>query len=506
MNTRHNYHAILSLSILLTFCGTETAQPISKIKSIEEDQTIIEVYNNEINNQIRREKFNLIIPYAMRKNNIDMWIHIMRDAISDLNVQKDNPTYENDLFGVEDLGSSSGVFVFTDRGGDRIERAVIGRRRGATQRQRTEDKSHLIEKLGVYDIIHDPIFVAEPLASPKTEYDFRFKGLKKFVEARDPKQIAVNFRDELGPWETTRMVRDGISYTDYRILVKELGEKYASRLVSSEYVIMDYCISPVPSEVELLKKMRKDELKLVKKSFAEIKPGITRTDELGETGDYEVDVVDFRRMSAGQSQRGRSSGWENAVVQGGDIIAAPSQGMFAYVLRNGETKPPSEIQKLWNEYLKIEKILAETIKAGLTAREIIQNYKKKFAEVDVIVVEPQMHMVQPKNNFPAYSKGYDPKKTLLSIDCHGKGKGSCHWKHDIYLGPRIGSYGPEWTYDVPLAPNHHFVLEYFFYMPSLTANKDEDQYLLFWNHEQAIATEKGVEYLSTPQKDLYLIK
>ena len=43
-------------------------------------------------------------------------------------------------------------------------------------------------------------------------------------------------------------------------------------------------------------------------------------------------------------------------------------------------------------------------------------------------------------------------------------------------------------------------------MPSLTANKDEDQYLLFWNHEQAIATEKGVEYLSTPQKDLYLIK
>ena len=174
MYTQHNYHAILSLSFLLTFCGTETAQPISKIKSTEEDQTIIEVYNNEINNQIRREKFDLIVPNAMRKNNIDMWIHIMRDAISDLNIQKDNPTYENDLFGAEDLGSSSGVFVFTDRGGDRIERAVIGRRWGATQRQRTEDKSHLIEKLGVYDIIHDPIFVAEPLASPKTEYDFRF--------------------------------------------------------------------------------------------------------------------------------------------------------------------------------------------------------------------------------------------------------------------------------------------------------------------------------------------
>ena len=269
---------------------------------------------------------------------------------------------------------------------------------------------------------------------------------------------------------------------------------------------MDYRISPVPSEVELLKNMRQNELKLVDKAFSEIKPGKTKIENLGNTGDYEVDIVAFRRMYTGESQRGRSSGWENAIAQGGDIIAAPSQGKFAYVLRDGETEPPAEIQKIWSEYQKIEKIFAETIKSGLTSREIIQNYKKKFAEVDVIVIEPQMHMVQPKNNFPIYSKGHDQNKTLISIDCHGKGKGSRKWKHDIYLGPRIGSYGPEWTYDVPLAPNHHFVLEYFFYMPAPTANKNEDQYLLFWNHEQAITSENGVEYLSPPQEDLYLIR
>ena len=37
--------------------------------------------------------------------------------------------------------------------------------------------------------------------------------------------------------------------------------------------------------------------------------------------------------------------------------------MFAYVLREGETETPPEIQKLWAEYLKIDKIFAETIKA-----------------------------------------------------------------------------------------------------------------------------------------------
>jgi hypothetical protein len=42
-------------------------------------------------------------------------------------------------------------------------------------------------------------------------------------------------------------------------------------------------------------------------------------------------------------------------------------------------------------------------------------------------------------------------------------------------------------------------------MPS-PAKEGKDQYLFWWDHEQAIATESGVEYLSPPQKELYLIK
>jgi hypothetical protein len=449
----------------------------------------------EWNNKIRQEKFDLILPQAMRKNNIDMWIHVMRTAISD-------------PFGAEDLGATSGVIVFTDRGGDRIERALLGRRWGATQRQRSEDKSKLVKEYGVYDIIGDPVRVVEPVSGPMTEYDYRFKGLRKFVEERDPKRIAVNYREKLATWPTSSgnpgnigdRANDGISHIDYLLLVEELGEKYAKRLVSSEYAMMHYNISPVPSEVELFKKMRRDEIKVVEKVFSKIVPGVTKTDEEG--------VTVFRRMRTGLSQRERSEGWENSVVQGGDIIAAPSQGMYAYVLDEGETEAPTEIKKLWAEYLKIESIFAETIKAALTPREIVKNYKKKFDEAEIIVRDPQLHMVQPKNNFPVYATGFDPQKTQLSIDLHGMGKGSREKKFDIYLGPRIGSYGPDWTHDIPLSANHHFVLEYFFYMPSPSSKaevEDEDQYLLFWAHEQAIATESGVEYLSPPQKDIYII-
>ena len=489
MSKRTVFLSILSLSSVLGLSLATTAQSVSTgpIKP-ELDKLSIEEWNN----QIRREKFDIVLPQAMRKNKVDMWIHVMRDAIPD-------------PFGAEDLGSTSGVFVFTDRGGDRIERAVLERRWGGSQREEREGETKLVEECGAYDIIRDPVFVLEPLSDPMTEYDFRFKGLREFVEARDPQRIAVNYRENLGPWATTRIVNDGISLTDYRLLVQELGEKYAGRLVSSEYVMMHYEITPVPSEVQLLKKLREKELELVGKSFAGIKPGVTRTSQLGEIGDEKVGVVVFRRMSKGLSQRGRSAGWENSVVQGGDIVAAPSQGRYAYVLREGETEPPQEIKKIWAGYLKINTILTDTIRAGLTPREIIHEYKRKFARAGIIVRDPQMHMFQPKNNFPVYSLGYDPEKIQVSIDLHGMGKGAQKRKYDIYLGPRMGSYGPDWTHDIPLSPNHYFVLEYFFYMPSAAA-EGLDQYLFFWNHEQMIATEKGVEYLAPPQKELLLIR
>jgi len=473
------------LALFLGICLSTAAQYPSQ-------QELEKLSQEEWNNQIRREKFDIVLPKAMRNHNVDMWIHVMRNAI-------------RDPFGENDLGSASGVFVFTDRGGDRIERAVLGRRWGATQRQRGEGNINFLKECGAYDIIRDPVFVGEPISSPMTEYDFRFKGLREFVEARDPKVIAVNYRENLGPWATETEVNDGISLTDYNLLVQELGEKYACRIVSSEYVMMTYQVSPVPSEVKLLKKMRQDELKLVEKSFANIKKGVTKTADLENTGNWEVDVVVFRRMKTGQSQRGRSAGWKNAVVEGGDIIAAPSQGMFAYVLRDGETRADPEAQRLFEEYLKIDKIFAETVKAGLTPRKIMEECHRKFEEAGIIVKPAQMHMIQPKNNFPFYSIGCDPEKTLLSIDMHGKGMGATSQKHDIYLGPRMGSYGPDWVFDIPLSNNHHFVLEYFFYMPS-PGPEGKDQYLFFWNHEQVVATETGVEYLSPPQKKLILIK
>ncbi len=68
----------------------------------------------EILKLIRKDKFDLILPGAMRDNDIDMWIHVVRDGVPD-------PL-------ALDLGATAGYFVFTDRGGERIERAIFGGR------------------------------------------------------------------------------------------------------------------------------------------------------------------------------------------------------------------------------------------------------------------------------------------------------------------------------------------------------------------------------------------
>ncbi len=485
MSIRQVFCVILSLSVFLGMCYIATAKSVPADAETPNQQALEENELKEWNDQIRRDKFDIILPKAMKKNNVDMWIYVMRDAIPD-------------PFGAGEFGFTSGVFIFTDRGGDRIERASLGRRWGGSQRRRGKDMSKVIEETKAYDIIGDPVFVKEPLAIPETEYDYRFKGLRAFVEERDPKRIALNYKDKLGPWATTKRSYDGISHTDYRLLTEEIGDKYAKRIVSGEYMMMDYITRKVPSEIKLLKRIREDKLRVIKKTFAEIVPGVTKNGDVGLTL--------FRRRSPGISQRGWSPpGYRNVVIQGGDIVGSPSQGFYAYVLPKGETKPSLEIKKLWAQYLKVDKILAETVKAGVTPREIIKNFTRKFDEAGIVIRDDQLHMSQPRNDFAAYSKDFDPKKSHLSIDSHGMGKGAREKPYENYFGPRMGTYGPDWTLDIPLPPNHHFVIEYFLYMPS-PSSEGKSPYLLFWDHEQALANESGIQYLSPPQKELYLIK
>ena len=156
----------------------------------------------EMQRQIRLDKFEQVLPVAMRAQNIDMWIVMVKE------------NHEDPLW--NDLGrgyvSGVGYYVFTDRGGDRVERAALG------------PSGYMIEESGAYDIF----------ASPST--------LAAFVAARNPRRIGVNMSDEIGP-------ADGLSYTMHQQLKKTLGEPYAARLVSAERLVSEFRSRRVASEI-----------------------------------------------------------------------------------------------------------------------------------------------------------------------------------------------------------------------------------------------------------------
>ncbi len=442
----------------------------------------------ELLNQIRREKFDRILPQVMRENNIDMWIHVFREGNPDpLSSQ---------------LGSEYGVFIFTDRGGDRIERAVFGH------------SSDLVRECGAYDIIVQPD-IKIPLTAfpeyrmplgtfyrkggtewpggPKTELDFRFKGVGKFVAERDPKRIGVNYLEKLGSpvlYEIPRLRSDGLSHTDYNLLVKAIGEKYSERIVSAEYLITDFLSRPVESEIVLYRKIREKIAESFEKQFKSIVPGETKFGDL-EGRRSVVDMHGNRRGRDYVLQRGDLLCLAGGKQSGGHVDPEWEYGNFydisfeyGYILREGETELPPKIEKAWADVLKVRKILEDNIKVGRTAGETFEILKQKIEEAGYIYVNRQI-----------FEKDLDPEKTQVPLDMHA-GAG-------IYA-PRIGPLGPDWQREMKLPLNHHFYFEYWVYVPM--PEWGDGKYLSIQLHDGAFVTERGVEYFYPPPREIRLIK
>ena len=191
---------------------------------------------------IQREKFDVVLPGVMRDNGIDMWVHVIRDG---------NP----DALAL-DLGGTAGYFIFTDRGGDRIERAVLA---GRGQGMYTS---------GAYDIFAWNDWNAWYPNHNATE-------LRQFIEERDPQRIAVNTSAWLA-------AADGLSHSGYQQLVEAIGETYASRLVSSENLITDFRVRRVQSEIVAFAQAGDMTRRILERALSRevITPGITTGEDV----------------------------------------------------------------------------------------------------------------------------------------------------------------------------------------------------------------------------------
>jgi hypothetical protein len=351
----------------------------------------------------------------------------------------------------------------------------------------------IVRESGAYDIIAEEFSRREMPGGPKTELDHRFKGVGEFVAERDPKRIAVNYLEELGlaeEYELPRKRTDGISHTDYLLLVKALGDNYAERIVSAEHLIYDFLSIPAPSEIVMFEKIRTWSEELIEGDYAKIVPGVTKLNDLvtggpvwaaddgsRRRGDDVIQKGDLVQLLLGmQSHHYLNPGWKFGNFYE-DVIT------YGYVLREGETEPPPKIKRAWADALKVRKILEDNITVGRTAGETFEILKQKIGDEGFIYVNRQI-----------FNKDLDPEKTQVPIDLHAM--------EGVY-GPRIGPLGPDWQRDLTLPLYHHFAFEYWVYVPM--PEWGEGRYLSLQFHDGVYLSERGVEYPTPPPAELRLI-
>ncbi len=414
-------------------------------------------------NQIRADKFDLILPGAMRDNGVDMWIHVIRWGDPD----------PLEL----DLGGEFGTFVFTDRGGDRIERAALG---GAGRG---------IDFLDVYDIFGSP------------------SDLRQMVEERDPKTIAINSSAWLA-------VADGISHTEYQRIVEELGPKYAARLVSADRLISDFRVRRVSGEIAAFSTAGEMTRRIMERAFSNevITPGVTtlidvawwvqeRLLEMGVRSSFGISPPYVLWSATSTEDATRRADY---VIQRGDFLAYDMGIRYlnlgtdfkrhAYVMSEGETEIPVFLTEAFDRGLEAREIIRRNIKVGHTAGETLDLLAEKL-EAEDFVYTPFTD-IGSKDRAMVEAMGNDPR-TGISIDCHTVGNTG---NSEVAVGPSFAPFRPDRAH-VIIQPNNLFAFEFIIHhaIPDGTRVRINLE-------DNAIVTGHGVEWLYPPNSRILEIR
>jgi Xaa-Pro aminopeptidase len=406
----------------------------------------------EMQRQIRLDKFEQVLPQAMRAQGIDMWIVAVKENHYD-------PLWE-------DLGrgyiSGVGYYVFTDRGGERIERAALG------------PSGYLVEESGAYDIFAP----ASTLAG--------------FVRERNPRRIGVNMSDEIGP-------ADGLSHTMHAQLVKTLGDPYGSRLVSAERLVSEFRSRRVASEIVAFGEAAGIAIQLAERALSNEVITIGKTtleqiawwlqDRLLERGlGSEFDMPSIY-VTGPQGIVATSTA---RAVQPGDVMMidwgvqlmnfGTDVKRVAYVLKPGEVAPPASIQAAFDKAIAVRDVLKKVIKPGVRADQTMKTMDSALRAAGYGVIE--------------FNRPNADDRTDVVYGFHPVGNTG----HDI--GPSLTTWQPlQSTFE--MHRQHIFSFEYFAYTPIPEWGGKK---LRIPIEDDAILMEHGIQFLHSANYRLLVVR
>ena len=374
----------------------------------------------EVNCTIRHDKFDYVLPGAMRANDIDMWIVIDRGRGTE-------PMARD--FGISSI-NGQGFFVFIDRGGDRVERLQLG------------GETDLAEACGAYDAF--------------LEVD----ELAAIVRERDPQRIALNFLEVPNIAEGLH-VGDGLSHTDHAFLTETLGEPYASRFVSAQRLIADFRGERVAAELIEFAKVAALTAHFQERALSNevITPGVTTLEDVAWWLEERRNELGVLRAWYPTIYTHLPDGGEVAntdrVIQPGDVLQidwgiernnfATDIKRFAYVLREGETRVPPGVQKAFDESVKVRQIIRRNVRSGLTGRVQLDALKEVLRSAGYAYTEDE--------------RASDAEGIEVNVGMHAAG----NIGHDMAAGLfEIFPFRTEYT----VRPNNIISLEFIVFTPA----------------------------------------
>ena len=454
----------------------------------------------EILRQIREDKLDLVLPAAMRDNNVDMWIHVTRNG------DPDPMVYE--------FGSMSGYLIFTDLG-DRVERAVFA---GVFGGAVLDGGSGAISNIDVRG--------SREISRAIEGYDYGnvdfsvYDEISSYVAERDPETIAVNFSDWLA-------VADGISYTQYRKLERILGPVYAGRIISAENLITDFRTRRVQSEIVAYTNALEVHHGITERALSRevITPGVTTLGDLGRWANeqsYEHGLIGYSSgpgipsvtYSASSESTAPPSvrGWiqdPGYVIQRGDFIEfggnlehiymnfMTETKMHAYVLGEGEADVPESLRRAFDRALEARRIYRKNVKSGRTAGETLETIVAAL-EAAAYIHTPYLTDIGTEDYKSVQNALANTDKSGFSIDLHSmfNSAGSL-----VTVGPSIAPFRSDRDHLV-IQKNHVFAGDFF-----VNTNIPERPGFPFSINlsDPQVVTSRGVEFLHPPNDEIVLI-
>ncbi len=298
--------------------------------------------------EIRKKRINQLLPNALKEANVDAWLVVCRENNND-------PIAVH--VGGENAGGTAAFLFYNDETGFHSLAISPG------------GESTALDDLN----IHDKVVPIERGMSAMSQ-------AVAFIKDKGFDKVAINS-------SSSNAMADGLSYTQRENLDELMGED-VDKLVSSTELIYQWLSIKLPEEVEILTRAAELTSAWQYEAYDQIVPGVST----------DADIARFLKSKI--AEYGVGDGWNpdqnpnvnsgpdrghshatDKVILPGDVIQidfgiklygiwVSDIQRFAYVLKEGETEAPEDIQFYWNSSKAGSRAALAAMKPGVSGASV----------------------------------------------------------------------------------------------------------------------------------------